>query len=110
MADLSGTAATDTAQRLCDFAPGDKVIISDVIDHEHPATKRLLDLGFLPGTEVLVVRRAPLRDPVVFELRGNRMALRRAEASRVLVTSSSGGPSDIAAGVAGTAKTSGSAA
>lgn len=84
MSETPSATATST-QTLCDFSPGARVVIDDVVDYEHPASKRLLDLGFLPGTEVLVVRRAPLRDPVIFELRGNRMALRQAEASRVLV-------------------------
>ena len=44
------------------------------------------DLGFCPGTPVQVVRRAPLGDPVLYELRGYQIALRRSEASRVRVT------------------------
>ena len=47
--------------------------------------QRLLDLGFVPGTRVTLVRRAPLRDPAVYELRGVRFCLRRSEARRVLV-------------------------
>lgn len=90
MPDLSNDDEVRSALSLCDFAPGDRVVIRDVLDHDHPSTRRLFDLGFLPGTEVLVVRRAPMRDPVVFELRGNRMALRRTEAARVLVVAVAG--------------------
>lgn len=39
-------------------------------------TRRLADLGFVPGTEVEVVRRAPLGDPVVFRVRGFEVCLR----------------------------------
>ena len=46
---------------------------------------RLLDLGFLPETEIRVVRRAPLRDPIVFYLRGGQICLRRSEAARIRV-------------------------
>jgi ferrous iron transport protein A len=55
------------------------------VDTGTPAGRRLADLGFLPGTEVRVVRRAPLGDPSVFELRGYRLCIRRSEAGRVLV-------------------------
>jgi Fe2+ transport system protein FeoA len=47
--------------------------------------RRLLDLGFVPGTAVRVLRRAPLGDPVSYELRGVRIALRRSEAARIWV-------------------------
>lgn len=39
--------------------------------------RRLQDLGFVPGTAVVVRRRAPLGDPVEIELRGYRLCLRR---------------------------------
>jgi Fe2+ transport system protein FeoA len=46
---------------------------------------RLLDLGLVPGTPVLVLRRAPLGDPSIYELRGYQLCLRRTEAERVRV-------------------------
>jgi len=48
-------------------------------------SRRLLDLGFVPGTRVRVVRRAPLGDPTLYELRGTQLCLRRSEAARVRV-------------------------
>ena len=47
--------------------------------------RRLVDLGFRPGTEVLVERVAPLGDPVQYRLHGYRLALRKSEAGRVVV-------------------------
>jgi ferrous iron transport protein A len=55
------------------------------VDTSTPAGRRLADLGFLPGTEVRVLRRAPLGDPSVFELRGYRLCIRRSEAAQVRV-------------------------
>lgn len=46
---------------------------------------RLLELGFVPGSLVLVRRNSPLRDPVEFEVRNSRICLRRSEAERILV-------------------------
>jgi Fe2+ transport system protein FeoA len=55
------------------------------VDASTPQTRRLLDLGFLPETDVRVVRRAPLGDPIAFYLRGGQICLRRAEAERIQV-------------------------
>ena len=51
----------------------------------HPAVTRLFALGLLPGTEVTVVRVAPLGDPVEVEFRGMRLSLRKADAAAVRV-------------------------
>jgi ferrous iron transport protein A len=69
---------------LADLVPGSVAVVSQVSGADAVAD-RLSHLGFLPGTRVRVMRRAPLGDPTVFELRGNQMCLRRAEASRIQV-------------------------
>ena len=50
-----------------------------------PLGQRLADLGFLPGTRVTLVRRAPLGDPAVYELRGVQLCIRRREALGIRV-------------------------
>ena len=55
------------------------------VDAPAAVADRLADLGFLPGTSVRTLRRAPLGDPRVYELRGTRLCLRRREAARVQV-------------------------
>lgn len=47
--------------------------------------RRLGELGFVPGTEIRVVRRAPLGDPVEIELRGYRVCLRSEQLEGLLV-------------------------
>ena len=42
-------------------------------------------LGFVPGTPITLVRRAPLGDPCVYALRGVQMCLRATEAARISV-------------------------
>jgi ferrous iron transport protein A len=59
--------------------------VVDSIDAASAIGRRLADLGFLPRTEIRVLRCAPLGDPVEYELRGYRLCLRRAEAARVMV-------------------------
>ncbi len=46
---------------------------------------RLLDLGFLGGTPIRQLKRAPLGDSSSYELRGAEVCLRDSEASDVLV-------------------------
>jgi len=69
---------------LSRLAPGASGVIERV-ELASGAGRRLLDLGFVPGTAVRVLRRAPLGDPVSYELRGVRLALRRSEAARIWV-------------------------
>ena len=82
--DTPHSQGSGNALRLTDLPPG---AIAEVVavDPEGPSAKRLPDLGFTPGTEVRVVRRAPLGDPRVYELRGMRLCLRRSEAAWVRV-------------------------
>lgn len=47
--------------------------------------RRLRDMGLVPGTEILVVGRAPLKDPVALRLRGFTLTLRNNEADYILV-------------------------
>ena len=57
-------------------------------NHETPQgiRPRLRDLGLVAGTPLVVVRSAPLRDPVEIELRGYRLCLRRLDLSSICVT------------------------
>lgn len=47
--------------------------------------QRLFDMGITPGTEVLMVRRAPLGDPFEIKLRGYQLSLRKVEGDEVVV-------------------------
>ena len=69
---------------LNELAPSQLGLILGV-DTSVAAGRRLLDLGFVPQTPLRVLRRAPLGDPVIYELRGYRICLRSADAARVRV-------------------------
>ena len=47
---------------------------------------RLEDLGFVPGTRLRVVRRAPFGDPIELEIRGYRLCLRAEQVETLRVT------------------------
>ena len=78
--------ARGRASTLADLEPGAGARVA-AVDGGCALGRRLLDLGFVPGTDVRVVRRAPLGDPVEYELRGYRVCLRRSEALRIQVES-----------------------
>jgi len=50
----------------------------------------MLDMGLTPGTPLKVVRRAPFGDPIEILIRGFHLALRKEEASRVVVEPTEG--------------------
>lgn len=45
--------------------------------------KRLQEMGLVPGTEFVVVKVAPLGDPVEIDVRGYRLCLRRRETAGI---------------------------
>lgn len=49
------------------------------------ARRRLLEMGVVSGTEVRIVRLAPLGDPMEVRLRGYHLSIRRSEARTVVV-------------------------
>jgi ferrous iron transport protein A len=81
---LRPTLVRDVGVPLSSLAPGSRATVIDV-DASTPEGHRLLELGFLPETEIRVVRRAPLRDPIAFYLRGGQICLRRSEAALIRV-------------------------
>ena len=48
-------------------------------------SRRLREIGFCAGAPVRFVRRAPLGDPAMYELRGALLSLRRSEARWIRV-------------------------
>ncbi|MFD0317751.1 FeoA family protein [Streptomyces flavalbus] len=75
------------ALSLADLAPGARATVTEVVGAQAPTVaRRLADLGFVPGAVVEVVRRAPLRDPVVYRVQDYEVCLRRAQSAWVRVT------------------------
>ena len=66
-------------------APLDQWHQIEMLDGPQEDCRRLLDLGFTPGEDVLVVQCAPLGDPLVVQIRGALLALRKREAAWILV-------------------------
>ncbi len=57
--------------------------ILDCLDVPDDVARRLMELGFLPGTRVTAGRSAPGGDPRVFRVDGSEIALRRETAAHL---------------------------
>ena len=84
--DFNISSAPGEILALSELEPGSEAVVVEVED-TGPISRRLLDLGLLPETPVKVLRRAPLGDPSIYELRGYRLCLRKGDAARVRVRS-----------------------
>ncbi len=47
--------------------------------------RRILDMGIVPGVEIRVIRKAPMGDPIEFEVKGYNLSMRKTEAELVNV-------------------------
>lgn len=69
---------------LNNLKPGQKATINKLIGNEK-LVKRLLALGCIEGTEIFFKRCAPLGDPIIINLRGFDLAIRKKDAEGILV-------------------------
>lgn len=69
-----------------------------IVDVNGPAElqQRLLDLGFVPGTRIRVIRYATLGDPMQVEVHGYHLSLRKREARSVVIRPNPPPPSPAA--------------
>ena len=83
---MNAAPRNDTpAERTLDtLASGERGVIA-ALDCEPSVARRLMELGLVPGTEIVVIRRAPLGDPLEVSVRGVHLSLRRSEARRIHV-------------------------
>ncbi len=71
-------------KRLSDLRDGDSAIIVK-IHSSGEYSKRLTEMGFIKGRRVVVVKNAPFKDPIEYELMGYSISLRRREANEIEV-------------------------
>jgi len=71
---------------LADLKNGDRAIILKV-KGRGAFRKRIMEMGFIAGKQVIVIKNAPLRDPVEYNVMGYNISLRRSEASLIEVIS-----------------------
>jgi len=87
MLQLSGNSVPLEAvvSSLVDLRKGDAAVLHH-IELPGEEARRLMELGFLPGSRITAGFSAPGGDPRVFQVDGSEIALRRETASRLKVT------------------------
>jgi ferrous iron transport protein A len=69
---------------ICDLRPGQKALIDKVLGNDK-LSKRLQALGCIEGTEIEMKTSAPFGDPIVVNLRGFDLAIRKSDAKNIHV-------------------------
>ena len=61
--------------------------VVESLDARGPQRRRLMDLGVLPGVEIVAQGTSPLGDPTAYLVRGSVIALRRVQARGIHIVS-----------------------
>ena len=69
-------SAAKLNNRLSDLALGESAILED-FDMPQNIAEHLMNLGFVPGLEIMVARSGPGGNPRVYRVDGTEVALRR---------------------------------
>ena len=64
---------------------GEQCMIRQVGNQRGAVKRRLIDMGLTPGTQVKVVKVAPMGDPLEVSLRGYELSLRKEDAAQIRV-------------------------
>jgi len=75
-------SSSDHVKALSDLKAGEQIRITE-LTLEGAMRRRLLDLGFVPGATVKMIRRSPLGDPAAYSVNRTVIALRKEESSRI---------------------------
>ncbi len=71
--------------RLPELEIGTKASVLEVHGSD-PVSKRLMEMGVVPGISISIIKSAPFGDPIEVRVRGYNLALRKQEASAIEVT------------------------
>jgi len=71
--------------KLNELKPGRSAVI-EAVGGEGALRQHFLDMGMIPGTEVTVVKLAPMGDPMELRIHGYELTLRLADAEKIDIT------------------------
>ena len=77
--------AEGARMKLDELEIGKDAIIGSVDSDDSSLRQHIFDMGLTPGTEVTMMKYAPMGDPLEIRLRGYELTLRRADAARIEV-------------------------
>ena len=79
---------------LYDLVEGEKAIVLK-IKGRGQFRQRLMEMGFVLGKTIEVIKKAPLRDPIEYKIMGYHVSLRNSEARLIEVTHESNSKSTV---------------
>ncbi|WP_297181970.1 ferrous iron transport protein B [uncultured Enorma sp.] len=71
--------------KLDELEIGKDAVIESVDSDDSSLRQHIFDMGLTPGTEVTMMKYAPMGDPLEIRLRGYELTLRKADAARIAV-------------------------
>lgn len=74
------------SKSLADLSDGNRGVIVRVLG-QGAFRKRISEMGFVKGQVVKVIKNAPMKDPVEYEIMGYKVSLRRSEAELIEIVS-----------------------
>ena len=95
-----------TGARLLDNEPVGMTVQVVRVMGDGAFRQRLLEMGFVRGAKVTVLKNAPLKDPVEYMIMGSHISLRHSEAAQVEVTDKDAAFCDMEDAYNGTVETS----
>ena len=79
-----GRRGARRATNLVELRPGEQGVL-DRLELPADISRRLMELGFLPGSSIVAALSAPGGDPRVFRVDGAEIALRRETAAHLIL-------------------------
>jgi ferrous iron transport protein A len=71
-------------KKLSELEPGQKAMVNK-IEGDSSTRRRIMDMGVVRKASIKVIRKAPLGDPVEFEIKDYKLTLRKRDAENVMV-------------------------
>jgi ferrous iron transport protein A len=81
---MKENTVADHSTFLTDLAVGQDARVVSVKGNSR-VTRRLMEMGVIPGVDVRVIKTAPFGDPIEIRVRGYSLAMRKNEAAAIEV-------------------------
>ena len=78
-----GRRGRSTDVKLDTLEIGKDAVVASVASDDQALRQHILDMGLTPGTEVTMMKYAPMGDPLEIRLRGYELTLRKDDAARI---------------------------
>ena len=82
--DSTGSLDMNKSVPLAHLKPGEEGTVVSIKNNSSNSSD-LMEMGLTPGTQIKLVKLAPLGDPMELDVRGYHLSVRRSEAKNILI-------------------------